>query len=359
MQPGVDVTAAARTEGEAGRTSCANCGARLQGRFCHVCGQSADDHKRSILHLGWEAIEGLFHLDGRLARTAPDLFFRPGRLARDYMEGRIARHVPPFRLFLAALVIFILAAEVAAHNYTLGQERQKEAKAAALATPAGRAAEAARIRKEAAESRADDLREEAADHAEDLKDKDEKPAKIEARHQRQLGKIEARYAEDLAHADRVARGLAEPPTPSIAQNWRKVAQRRASENPEYYWTVLFGWGHRLAWALLPAVGLMLAAVYRNKPQIFLYDHLVVAMQLMAFTFLISAPAFLLPSPWMFYWLAAAILWTPINLFQTLRGGYGSSLLGATIKTVIVWVANLVIFCVLIFALSMWSLAQLA
>lgn len=359
------MTAAAKTAdkqapGTAQRGSCANCGAALRGRWCHDCGQSADDHKRSILHLGWEAIEGLLHLDGRLARTLPDLFFRPGRLARDYMEGRIARHVPPFRLFLAALVIFILAAEVAAHHYTLDQERQKEAKAAALATPAGRAAEAAKIRNEAAASRTEDLREAATDHAEDLKDRDEKPGKVEARYQRQLAKTEARYAEALAHADRVAQGLPEPPKPpSATENWRKVAQRRAAENPEYYWTVLFGWGHRLAWVLLPAVGLMLAAVYRNKPQIFLYDHLTVAMQLMAFIFLISAPAFLMSSPWIFYWLAAALLWTPVNLFQTLRGGYGSSVVGAAVKTAIVWVANLVIFCVLIFALSMWSLAQLA
>lgn len=359
------MTAAGKTEPHGETTfvgkACANCGATLNGRWCHACGQSADDHKRSIGHLAWEAVEGLFHLDGRLARTLPDLFFRPGRLARDYMEGRIARHVPPFRMFLAALLIFILAAEVAAHHYTLDQERQKEARAAALATPQGRAAEAARIRKEAAESRAEDLSEAAGDRADDLKDKDQAPAKVEARYQRQVAKADARYAEALAHADRVTKGLAEPPPAASDKpgNWRKVAQRRAKENPEYYWTVLFGWGHRLAWALLPAVGLLLAAVYRNRPQIYLYDHLIVAMQLMSFSFLVIAPAFLLPSPWMFYWLGAAILWTPVNLFQTLRGGYGSGVVGATVKTLIIWVANVVIISVLSFALSMWSLAQLA
>src|SRR6185312_10961961 len=72
--------------------ACANCGASLQGPYCHACGQNADAHKRSILHLVGEAIEGLFEFDGRLWRTLPALFFRPGRLARDYIEGRIARH---------------------------------------------------------------------------------------------------------------------------------------------------------------------------------------------------------------------------------------------------------------------------
>ena len=53
---------------------CANCGAELQGYYCHVCGQSADIHKRSIFHLFWEALEALFHFDGRLWRTMPLLF---------------------------------------------------------------------------------------------------------------------------------------------------------------------------------------------------------------------------------------------------------------------------------------------
>jgi hypothetical protein len=52
----------------------------------------------------------MFELDGRLARTLPLMFF--GRaLARDYMEGRLQRHVPPFRTFLVALLLFIFAAE--------------------------------------------------------------------------------------------------------------------------------------------------------------------------------------------------------------------------------------------------------
>jgi hypothetical protein len=37
------------------------------------------------------------------------------------------------------------------------------------------------------------------------------------------------------------------------------------------------------------------------------------------------------------------LWTPINLFQTLRGGYDSSILGALIKTFIVWLISVTSF----------------
>ncbi len=129
---------------------CANCGAALQGPFCHACGQDSDTHKRSIGHLILEMAESLFELDGRLMRTLPDLFLRPGRLARDYLEGRIARHVPPFRTFLVSLLIFIFAAEHATHEVTVQNARQEAARAASLATPQGRAAEAVRMRTKAA-----------------------------------------------------------------------------------------------------------------------------------------------------------------------------------------------------------------
>ena len=61
------------------------------------------------------------------------------------------------------------------------------------------------------------------------------------------------------------------------------------------------------------------------------------MNLMSFGFLVSAVGFLLPLNRVMGWyFAAALVWSLVNLFQTLRGGYGSSLLGATVKTVVVW-----------------------
>jgi hypothetical protein len=64
----------------------------------------------------WDGIEGLTHLDGRLGQTLPPLFFDPGRLARDHLEGRRQRHVPPFRLFLISLLIFMCVLETAFHS---------------------------------------------------------------------------------------------------------------------------------------------------------------------------------------------------------------------------------------------------
>ena len=342
--------------------TCANCDTVLEGPYCHVCGQNADTHKRSILHLVWEATEGLFHLDGRLLRTVPDLFLRPGRLAKDYMENRIARHVPPFRTFLVALLLFIFAAEHATHELAKASARQAAARAVALTTPQGRAAEAASIRVEATRDRDTDLKDAASDRLDGLKDPDESRVKIQAAYARAIAKTQARYAAELAKADRVAAGLPDTPGVSVSGStnsaWWKDRLRKAAANPEYYLAVMFTWGHRIAILLLPIVGLSLALVYLNKRQYFLYDHLLVAMNLLSFAFLTNALGFVLPGRLMFWWLGLVAIWTPINLFQTLRGAYGSSVLGAGLKTLVVWSASVFAFCVLLIALLVLSLTQL-
>ena len=342
--------------------ACANCGAMLAGPYCHACGQSADRHHRSLPHLAWEAVESLFHLDGRLLRTVPDLFLRPGRLARDYMEHRVARHVPPFRTFLVALLVFIFAAEYGANQVSEANARQQRREAAALATPQGRAAAAVQMRREAAGDRAGDLKEAANDRANDLKDPDDARAKVEARYAAETAKIEARYADEMDKAGRVAAGLPPKPARPVAttekNGWLKIAIRKATADPDYYLVVLFTWAHRAAILLLPIVALSLALVYRNKRQYFIYDHLLVAMNLLSFAFLANAVAFVLPLQLTVWWLGLAAIWTPINLFQTLRGGYGSTLLGAVLKTLVVWITTVTAFGVLVMSLLVFSLTQL-
>jgi hypothetical protein len=398
---------------------CANCGAPLEGWYCHSCGQNADTHHRTILHLIWEAIEGMFHLDGRLAKTLPLLLFKPGVLAKDYMEGRIARHVPPFRTFLVALLLFIFAAEHAIHQIKHHQEVEAEHRAAELATPQGRAKEAGKRRAEAVETRDESLKEAASERDEALKDPDQDKAKVAAEYADDVQKAHARYAERIARADAIekdpkvaqelarkltgraaadqirsmsfeegpdaietqARALAEdqhgvtaPPqaaahadaaktkvqfeSPVVSGGWFKERLAKAIENPDYYLLVMFGWAHRLAVLLLPIVGLSLALVYLNKRQYFIYDHLLVATNLLSFSFLANALGLVLPHAVQASYFGILSIWVPINLFQTLRGGYGSSIVGALLKTFIVWMMSVTAFGVLMAGLMLFTLSQM-
>jgi len=90
--------------------SCLNCGAHLRGQYCGHCGQRSRNRLISIWQLLREAFGDLLELDSRLWRTLLPLLTRPGQLTRDYLEGRRARYMPPFRTYLVLSVIFFVVA---------------------------------------------------------------------------------------------------------------------------------------------------------------------------------------------------------------------------------------------------------
>lgn len=89
---------------------CLNCGTRLRGQYCGICGQRARSRLISLWELISEAFGDLLEIDSRLWRTLIPLLVRPGRLTRDYLEGRRARYMPPFRTYLVLSVIFFVVA---------------------------------------------------------------------------------------------------------------------------------------------------------------------------------------------------------------------------------------------------------
>ncbi len=89
---------------------CLNCGARLSGQYCGQCGQRARSRLISLWGLVAEAFGDLFELDSRLWRTIIPLLVRPGQLTRDYLVGRRARYMPPFRSYLVLSLIFFVVA---------------------------------------------------------------------------------------------------------------------------------------------------------------------------------------------------------------------------------------------------------
>ena len=92
--------------------ACANCGAPLRGQYCSMCGQRARVRMITLWELLQDAGDLLASLDSRLWRTLGLLFFRPGRLTLDYLQGRRARYVAPFRLFIASSLIFFFLAGI-------------------------------------------------------------------------------------------------------------------------------------------------------------------------------------------------------------------------------------------------------
>ena len=89
---------------------CLNCGTRLKGQYCGSCGQRSRSRLISLWELISDAFGDLFEIDSRLWQTLVPLMIRPGRLTRDYLQGRRARYMPPFRMYLVLSLLFFVVA---------------------------------------------------------------------------------------------------------------------------------------------------------------------------------------------------------------------------------------------------------
>ncbi len=100
----------------AGSENCLNCGTGLKGPFCYFCGQPDRNFMRFFPVLLRDLMEDLLDLDSRFMRTMKPLLFKPGRLTRDYMEGRRFRYAPPMRLYIFSSIVFFLLAALLSTN---------------------------------------------------------------------------------------------------------------------------------------------------------------------------------------------------------------------------------------------------
>ena len=104
----------------AGSVHCLNCGTPLEGPFCYYCGQPDKNFMRFFPVLLREFLEDFLELDSRFTRTMKPLLFLPGKLTRDYLDGRRFRYTPPLRLYIfSSMIFFILAAMLAGNAITI------------------------------------------------------------------------------------------------------------------------------------------------------------------------------------------------------------------------------------------------
>ena len=89
-------------------TDCLNCGATVQGRYCHVCGQENTEPKETFWHMFTHFFYDITHFDGSFFTTVKDLLFKPGFLSREYMIGRRKKYLHPVRMYVFTSAVFFL-----------------------------------------------------------------------------------------------------------------------------------------------------------------------------------------------------------------------------------------------------------
>ncbi len=87
--------------------TCFSCGAELIGLYCHECGNKNDNYRRSILSLIIDLLGNITAVDSRMWRSLWSLFSRPGQMAREFSDGARTRWTSPVRMYLAtSLLLF-------------------------------------------------------------------------------------------------------------------------------------------------------------------------------------------------------------------------------------------------------------
>ncbi|AOW20821.1 DUF3667 domain-containing protein [Urechidicola croceus] len=88
---------------------CLNCKKPLDSDdiYCSYCGQK-NVNKLSFQSFLNQLVSGLFSYDSRFWKTFIPLIFKPGKVSKQYIEGKRARFVNPFRLYLNVSILFFL-----------------------------------------------------------------------------------------------------------------------------------------------------------------------------------------------------------------------------------------------------------
>jgi len=90
--------------------TCLNCGVPLDilDRYCHNCGQINSIKKLSLKDFFGEFFSSLFSYDSRLMHTMRALLFSPGKISKEYIEGKRVKYANPFRFYLSISIIFFI-----------------------------------------------------------------------------------------------------------------------------------------------------------------------------------------------------------------------------------------------------------
>jgi len=94
---------------EVAEGACKNCGTKLTGKYCKVCGQRHFTGKNPYWEFLEDMTDQLISPESKLWRTFAHLLVIPGVMTRNYFRGMRASYAPPIRLYLISLVAFFAA----------------------------------------------------------------------------------------------------------------------------------------------------------------------------------------------------------------------------------------------------------
>ena len=299
-------------------TNCLNCGAALNGPFCHECGQHAHVH-RTLGAFFHDFLHGVLHFEGKIWRTLPLLVWKPGELTRRYIDGQRARFISPIALFLfSVFLMFAVLSATGNVNPSIGSTRdlavqQKEAEG-----------NLARLQKKRAELIAEKRPTLSVDN--DIKD--EQASLDVIKMMREKGITSAVLSKDA----------------SIQSNLPMVRQAfaKAKENPELVLYKLKSNSYKWSWAIIPLSVPFVWLLFPFSRRFRLYDHTVFVTYSLSFMTILASVGTLLASAGITAVAPIMMFIPPIHMYRQLRGAYGCGRWGALLRTIILVVVAIIV-----------------
>ncbi|MBN8500923.1 MAG: DUF3667 domain-containing protein [Sphingomonadales bacterium] len=293
-------------DGHSHEQACLNCNTPLVGSHCHACGQAAHVH-RTLGAFFHDLLHGVFHFEGKIWRTLPLLAWNPGRLTREYIDGRRASYVSPIALFLFS--VFLMFAVVKQFAGELNPSGLIDVNGTSIAA--------------GVEAQTQDLAKLKAERARLVK-AGEPTAAIDGQI---AGQEEAiRVMSELKAAD-FSDLNARSDVPAIDRTLKGLGK-----NPGLVLYKLQNNAYKFSWALIPISVPFVWLLFAWRRRFHLYDHTVFVTYSLCFMTLLVVLITLgiaIGLPVMAY---VAVLVPPWHMYRQLRGTYGLSVGSALWRT---------------------------
>ena len=92
--------------------TCSNCELEFMGEYCPRCGQHIGTARITLKNIVQNFFKEFFDLEDGFLFTMKELFYRPGYMMRDYLQGKRAHYFKPFQLLFVLGAIFIIAVRI-------------------------------------------------------------------------------------------------------------------------------------------------------------------------------------------------------------------------------------------------------
>lgn len=320
-------------DGHSHESQCLNCGTMLVGAHCHGCGQAAHVH-RTLGAFFHDLLHGVLHFEGKIWRTLPLLIWRPGRLTREYIDGRRASYVGPVALFLFSVFVMFAVIPQFGSGIEVNPAQAADLRGGVVAGLDATRAELAKLQTRRAEL----VRQ---------------------------GKPTEEIDRDIAGV-RTAMGMIDTVKGGTGAGDREVSRLQTNvpwidhmvasvrENPSLVLYKLRSNAYKFSWALIPLSVPFVWLLFAWRRRFTLYDHTVFVTYSLCFMTLLVVVLTLAGAAGAPLTVLAAVLIPPLHMYRHVKGTYQLSRLSALWRTaalLIVAFTALLAFAALLIAQS--------